>query len=97
MFRISDNSLKVVETDRNLTNMRRNALAYVQNGDEQALKRVRDMSKTVHDDLASIESATKNDERLAMVKKIIVLSDQFTSNFELIVKSRGERDHAVNE
>jgi methyl-accepting chemotaxis protein len=94
---ISDNSLKVMETDRNLTNMRRNALAYVQSGDEAALKRVRDMGKTVHDDLAAIEAGTSNPERREMVKKIVALASQFNSNFELIVKSRAERDHAVND
>jgi methyl-accepting chemotaxis protein len=95
--RISDSSLKVMETDRNLTNMRRNALAYVQTGDEAALKRVRDMGKTVHDDLAAIEAGTVNPERREMVKKIVALASQFTANFELIVKARAERDRAVNE
>src|SRR5882724_7148029 len=50
--RISDNALKVVETDRNLTSMRRDTLVYVQSGDEQALQRVRSMGKTVRNDLA---------------------------------------------
>jgi methyl-accepting chemotaxis protein len=95
--RISDNSLKVIEADRNLTNMRRNALAYVQSGDEASLKRVRDMGKTVRADLVSTEANTHNPERHEMLKKLVVLVDQFTADFELIVKLRGQRDHAVNE
>jgi methyl-accepting chemotaxis protein len=95
--RVSDNSIKVLETDRNLTNMRRNALVYVQSGDEQALKRVRDMGKTVRDDLATIEAGTANQERREMLKKVSGLVDQFNSNFELIVKARTERERAVND
>src|SRR5262245_57057705 len=93
----SGSSIKLLETDRNITNMRRNALAYVQSGDEAALKRVRDMGKTVRDDLAAMEAATADPERRDMIKKIAGLVNQFMANFELIVQSRAERDRAVNE
>jgi hypothetical protein len=79
------------------TNVARDAKVPVQTGDEAALKRVRDMGKTVHDDLAAIEAGTVNPERREMVKKIVARASQFTANFELIVKARAERDRAVNE
>jgi methyl-accepting chemotaxis protein len=94
--RISDNTLRVLEVDRNLTNMRRNALIYAQNGDEAALKRVRDVGKTVREEITAIEAGTRNPERLEMMKKLGGLADQFTSSFEQIVKSHGERDRALN-
>jgi methyl-accepting chemotaxis protein len=95
--RISDNSMKIVETDRNLAVMRRSALVYAQSGDEVALKRIRETGKTVRDDLASVDAATTNPERREMLKKINGLVNQFTSSFEEIVRSRGERERAVNE
>jgi len=58
----SDSSVRVLETDRNFTNMRRDAQVYVQSGDEQALKRVRDMGKTVRDALASMMAETTSQE-----------------------------------
>jgi methyl-accepting chemotaxis protein len=95
----SDNSLKVAEVDRNLAYMRRNALVYVQNGDEQALKRVRDQGKSVREDIATIRAGTnaKHTDRIELLQKLSGLVDQFIANFELIVKARGERDHAVND
>jgi methyl-accepting chemotaxis protein len=95
----SDNSIKVTETDRNLAYMRRNALLYVQTGDEQALKRVRDQGKAVREDIAKIRESTnaRHTDRLELLAKLSALVDQFITNFELIVKARGERDHAVNE
>jgi methyl-accepting chemotaxis protein len=93
----SDSSVKVLETDRNLTNMRRNAQVYVQNGDEQALKRVRDMGKSVRDALASLVAETASQERRDVLKKIAGLADQFMANFEQIVNSRTQRDRAVND
>jgi methyl-accepting chemotaxis protein len=95
--RISDNSMKIVETDRNLAVMRRSALVYAQSGDETAIKRVREMGKSVRDDLAAVDAATTSPERREMLKTISGLANRFTSSFEEIVKSRAERDHAVNE
>jgi methyl-accepting chemotaxis protein len=94
----SDNSIKVTEIDRNLAYMRRNALLYVQTGDEQALKRVRDQGKGVREDIAKIRAATnaKNTDRLELLNKLSTLVDQFNNNFELIVKARSERDQAVD-
>jgi methyl-accepting chemotaxis protein len=95
----SDNSIKVTETDRNLAYMRRNALLYLQNGDQQALTRVRDQGKTVSEDITTIRAGTnaKHTDRLELLDKLAGLVDQFKRNFELIVKARAERDHAVND
>src|SRR5215831_379209 len=95
----SDNSIKVTEVDRNLAYMRRNALVYVQNGDEQALKRVRDQGKAAREDIATIRAATnaRHTDRLELLQKLSGLVDRFIANFELIIKARGERDHAVND
>ena len=95
--RVSDGTLKVVETDRNLTNMRRNTLVYVQSGDEDALKRVRDMGKTVRDDLVSMEAASRVQADREMIKKIAGLVQQFMANLELIVEARTQRDRAVTD
>ena len=95
--RVSDGALKVVETDRNLTNMRRNTLVYVQSGDEEALKRVRDMGKTVRDDLVRMEAASTAQADREMIKKIAGLVQQFMANLELIVEARTQRDRAVND
>src|SRR5262245_5064238 len=81
----SDNSIKVTEVDRNLAYMRRNALVYVQNGDEQALKRVRDQGKAAREDIAAIRAATnaRHTDRLELLQKLSGLVDQFSANFEL--------------
>src|SRR5205814_1816058 len=62
-------------------------------------KRVRDQGKAVREDIAKIREATnpKNADRLELLNKLSALVDQFINNFELIVKARGERDHAVDQ
>ena len=95
--RVSDGALKGVETDRNITNMRRETLVYVQSGDEQALQRVRSMGKTVREDLAGMEAASTSEADREMVKKIAGLMQQFMANLELIVEARTQRDRAVND
>jgi methyl-accepting chemotaxis protein len=95
--RVSDGALKVVETDRNVTNMRRETLVYVQSGDEQALQRVRSMGKTVREDLAGMEATATSEADRAMIKKIAGLVQQFMANLELIVEARTQRDRAVND
>ena len=94
---ISDGALKVVETDRNLTGMRRDTLVYVQSGDEQALQRVRSMGKTVRDELAGMEAAATTAADRDSIKKIAGLVQQFMTNLELIVEARMQRDRAVND
>jgi len=93
----TDRSLKSLETDRNLTVMRRNVLLYVERGDAQALKRARDMAKTIRADLATITADTTNAERREMLTKISAQVNQFTGNLDLIEQSRMARDHAVND
>src|SRR5262245_14504269 len=95
--RVSDGALKVVETDRNVTNMRRETLVYVQSGDDQALQRVRSMGKTVREDLAAMDAAATTDADREMIKKIAGLMQQFMANLELIVEARTQRDRAVND
>src|SRR5215467_5729236 len=92
----SDETLNLLGTDRTLADMRRNATLYSDNGDEQALRRVRDQGKTVRDDLARMEAASRTPERREMVKKIAGLVDRFMADVEEIVKARAERDRALN-
>jgi methyl-accepting chemotaxis protein len=93
----SDSALRVVEVDRNLNNIRRNVLSFVQNGDEQSVTRVRDTTKTTRDDLRTLVTETRNPERREMTQRIAGLFDQYVANFDTLVRGRADRDRAVND
>src|SRR6476660_3040893 len=63
LISIVDNTVRVLEIDRNVTSLRRNVALYTASRDDVALKRVEELKKVLSDGIAATEKATTSDER----------------------------------
>jgi methyl-accepting chemotaxis protein len=94
---VAANTVRVVDADRFLTGLRRNALIYLQSGTQQTLAATRERGQTLRELLAAAAEHTSSDERRAQLTRIRGMVDQYMTTFDQIVLKRGERERAVNE
>ena len=94
---VAGNTVRIVDADRFLTGLRRNALIYVQGGSPQVLTATRDRADTLRQLLATASERTSSAERREQLARIRTLVDQYMTNFDQVVQKRAERERAVNE
>ena len=92
---LAKNTTLVLEADRNVVGIRRNVLLYNQSGSEQTLTRLRDLANETKAKLAEMIRTGQSLERREGAQRVIGQVDQYMTNFDVIVKSKPERDRLV--
>ncbi len=96
--RVSDNTVRVLTIDRNVTGLRRNVLLFTGgNADERALGRIRDLETALRKDLADAASATRSAERKTALVELSKLFEQYIANVGKVVEMQAARKKAVDE
>jgi methyl-accepting chemotaxis protein len=93
---ISANTLRVAEIDRDIVGLRRNLQDYVATGSKAAFDRVHDEAKHAREaveTLAADGAAAQQDQ----AKRVIGSLDEFTADFERIVKIQVELHRVLND
>ena len=94
---ISVNTQSTLKIDRDFTALRQNALAYVTNGSEAALKSIgelrQSLSADIKDEISRLIIPAVHDK----MSQVGGLVEQFGSNQDILIQKKKERDHAFNE
>ena len=95
--RVSDNTVRVLLIDRDVTSLRRNVLLFTGgNGDEKALARVRDVEAELRKMLAQAIGSTLGAERKAMLEEMAALFERYSANIEKLVDLRARQKEAFD-
>jgi methyl-accepting chemotaxis protein len=94
-LRVSENTDRVAEADRDFVAMRLNMQFYIQNSDEKSLARVRELSKEVRNGYDMVAQTAVLAENRDLAKQILAQTDQYMAGFEAIVKNQTEANKTV--
>ncbi len=94
---ISVNTQSTLKIDRDFTALRQNALTYVTNGSETALKNISELRQSLSADIKDEISRLIIPAVHEKMTEVGGLMDQFGSNQDVLIQKKKERDHAFNE
>lgn len=80
--RVSDNSLKVAEIDRNVAGLRRNVISYSNSIDPKTLAEIAKLRQILGAQITDVTSTTANAERRALYAKLRALLETYGTNFD---------------
>ncbi|HYD68690.1 methyl-accepting chemotaxis protein [Azospirillum sp.] len=92
---IARNTQQVSDIAGTVADMRRNALAFSNSGDDAAQKRVQELLATLGPALKVAAQGTGDPTRRANLERMGSFLDGYARNFEKMVKARDTRDHMV--
>ena len=96
--RVADNTVRVLDIDRNVAGLRRNVLLFTGGlGDEKALGRIHDLETGLRAQLTAAATATHNAERKADLQEIAKAFEQYAANVEKVVELHAAHKKAVDE
>ncbi|MFN3076176.1 MAG: methyl-accepting chemotaxis protein [Alphaproteobacteria bacterium] len=94
---ISDNTALNLTIDRNFTGLRRNMQGFATTGRESFAKRAGELEVRLEKDVGQSIEQTRNQERLANLKRIKELLAQYRTNRLKVVELRTKGDKILNE
>ncbi|MDT3687584.1 MAG: methyl-accepting chemotaxis protein [Pseudorhodoplanes sp.] len=94
-LRVSENTDRVAEADRDFVAMRLNMQFYIQNSDEKSLARVRELGKEIRSGYDMVAQTALLAENRDLAKQILAQTDQYMAGFEAIVKNQAEANKTV--
>jgi len=94
---ISGNTVRNQGIESDVNALRRNVLIYANSGDEKALARIRDLAKTLRDEMKASFESTAHPERKENLRKMQGIFEAYAKNFDHAVELRHKRDELVNE
>ena len=97
LLRIVENTVRIMEIDRNVVGLRRNVSLYTANRDDAALKRVEDLKKALGQDIADAEKAAQSPDRKKMIDEVRGYYGEYVGQFDKVVQLRATRDKVLND
>jgi len=95
-LRVSENTDRVAEADRDFVAMRLNMQFYIQSSDQKSLARVRELSREVRSGYEMVTQSAMVEENRNLAKQVLAQTDQYMATFDAIVKNQTEAGKAVN-
>ena len=95
-LRVSENAERVAQADRDFVAMRLNMQFYIQNSDEKALARVRELSKQVRAEYDAVAKNAVVAENRDLAAQIVAQTDKYVATFDAIVKNQSEAGAIVS-
>ena len=89
---IADGTLQVSEIVGTLADMRRNALAFSNSGDDAAQKRVLELQETLKTSLAAAVAQATDPARRANLERMSRILDTYSQQFAKLTQARDKRD-----
>ncbi|MFA7429725.1 MAG: HAMP domain-containing methyl-accepting chemotaxis protein [Rhodospirillaceae bacterium] len=80
--RVSGNSLKVAEIDRNVAGLRRNVIVYTNSADPKTLERIGELRRTLNAQITDVSNTTANVERRAKLTELGALLTTYGTTFD---------------
>jgi methyl-accepting chemotaxis protein len=90
-------TIRILEVERNVVDLRRNAALFVQTGDEGPYGKAQQLAAKMRRDLEAATEAAPSEEMRAELGKMLALNKQFSETFEDAVMLRRLRDAVVND
>ncbi|MFN3077578.1 MAG: methyl-accepting chemotaxis protein [Alphaproteobacteria bacterium] len=85
---ISDNTARTLTIDRNFVGLRRNVLLFTEKSDEKALGRIKELRKTILEDIDAALKATKSEERRRLLTELDGIVKAFLVNMDKAEQER---------
>ncbi|MBI4966600.1 MAG: HAMP domain-containing protein [Rhodospirillales bacterium] len=99
--KVGDNAIRVSGIKGDVNEMRRNVLIYADTGHEANLKAVRQLQDSLRKDIPDAIKDTLDPKRLENLKRMQVLFNEYSANFEKVVelskKKNGEAHKVMND
>ncbi len=94
---VADNALQATEAERDFGEMRRQALAFADSGDEAAARRARELAQEIRGETDRAIGAVKSEDVRQLLRDFAEHVDEYAKSLEHLVKARQARDVAVNQ
>ncbi|NYZ17855.1 HAMP domain-containing protein [Azospirillum sp. RWY-5-1] len=94
---ISDNSLRIAELGRDVSDMRRNVVGFIHTGSQDSVAQVRKLQERLRTTMRDAVAATTNAERRANLDRMQRVFDAYSTNFDKLVVLRARRDELVEK
>ena len=94
---ISDNSLRIAELGRDVSDMRRNVVSFINSGSQDAVAQVRTLQERLRATMRDAIAATTNAERRSNLDRMQRAFDAYSANFDKLVVLRARRDELVDK
>jgi methyl-accepting chemotaxis protein len=94
---ITDNAARLLQIDRDYTELRRNTIAFSLLGDPQLIDRIHDLQKSVHGQIAEVEARLVIPEVKERITKVGDTFDQLIKSQEVALQKALERDKLNTE
>jgi methyl-accepting chemotaxis protein len=94
---VGDNAVRVATIKADVAEMRRNVLNVAAKNDDVALRRVRQMQEDLRKLLPAAIAATVDERRLANLKRMQAIFDEYGTHFDRVVSLRANKDRLITE
>jgi len=94
---ITDNAARLLQIDRDYTELRRNTIAFSLLGDPQLVDRIHDLQKSVHSQIEEVEARLVIPEVKERITKIGNTFDQLVKSQDLALQKAQQRDKLTAE
>ncbi|WP_119422254.1 methyl-accepting chemotaxis protein [Desertibaculum subflavum] len=89
---VVDTSARLQRVERNVIDLLRNGVVVVTSGSEEAYERARALTKSIQEDLKTIQTATASEEHLKLMQQMLEINQRYSEAFDKVFQLRKSRE-----